>query len=124
MQLNCVWIDSILRVCSTSLLAPICDVKPQLIPEKQIKPCKLNSPAFPLAQGVSRTCRLPAYSLPLQPNPHNPPQAPMYAFSWQAIPMELGSGLPLLGFFIGEGFWAPSLGAQPGFLLYCERLGP
>lgn len=49
---------SILRVCSASLLTPICDVNPQLISEKQIKFCKLNSPAFPLAQGVSRTCPL------------------------------------------------------------------
>ena len=43
MQLNCVWTDSVLRCLRTaSLPNSICDVKPQLIMEKQIKFSKLN----------------------------------------------------------------------------------
>lgn len=54
MQLNCVWMDSILCcLCTASLLNSICDVKPQLIMEKQIRFCKLNSLASPPSEGVS-----------------------------------------------------------------------
>ena len=95
-----------LRVCSASLLTPVCDVKPQLIPEKQIKCCKLNSPALPLAQGVWRTCPLAACSLCLEPNPHNPPQAPMDAFSWQALPWSWALPFPCSSFI-----WRRPLGS-------------
>lgn len=54
MQLNCVWTDSILRCLHTaSLLNSICDVKAQLIMEKQIKFSKLNF-LLPLPVRVSR----------------------------------------------------------------------
>ena len=67
MQLNCLWMDSILCcLCTDSLLNSICDVKPRLITEKQIRFCKLNSLAFPPSQGVSpwpplRAAILPSY---------------------------------------------------------------
>lgn len=67
MQLNCIWMDSILCcLCTASLLNSICDVKPRLIMEKQIRFCKLNSHAFPPSQGVSpwpplRAAILPSY---------------------------------------------------------------
>lgn len=67
MQLNCVWMDSILCcLCTASLVNSICDVKPRLITEKQIRFCKLNSHAFPPSQGVSpwpplRAAILPSY---------------------------------------------------------------
>ena len=54
MQLNCIWMDSILRcLCTASLLNSICDVKPRLITEKQIRFSVNSILSLPLPVRVS-----------------------------------------------------------------------
>lgn len=101
MQPNCVWTDSILRcVCTATLLNSICDVKPQLIMEKQIRFNKLNFllpfpvrrlPTAFAQRGVLPTCSV---THPFEPNPSDPPGSTKVPPAWPPQPLQGCQGDP------------------------------
>lgn len=108
-----------LRVCSASLLTPVCDVKPQLIPENRLSAVNSILPPSLLLR-VSGGLAL----LQLAPFAWSQTLIILPKLPWMPSVGRLsrGAGLcpsPAVPSF-GEGLWAPSL----GFLLYFERLGP
>lgn len=94
MQPNCVWTDSILCcLCTATLLNSICDVKPQLIMEKQIRFSKLNFllplPVRRLTMAFAQRGVLPTCSVthPFEPNPSDPPGSNKVPPAWPPQPL-------------------------------------